>query len=542
MDRSALKHGGCRRQHGWGSPTLSADETEAALGAPLDFMTFFGTNAKASPREAKEDPELRTLFKVVKLFSKQEKEFASHYDIVLSAALRACASASGCEQQLVQQMADALRAEHKSLKASLAAWRTTKRLGFNATEAAKNEAVARFTGALQNITCEAVAEAIKVVRCTHTQKEKQADTGAPAPATLTAGALEAALASSLQKHRHLSQVCHRQSSFSPPLSVLELWTSMTGKAYFYDPSLVLAEQPRLTPQEAERQQIYCLCLAAIMSDQFNGNMYGLLGEYPFRRNQREMEDATTPCKLRGQCVYQLDRPNYVGHNIACFAVRKDGTIILHAFNHNKIFESTTEHAEERLVDTLFRHPHNMSVELESLTERGWKQEFLREVIVYTSLEPCHQCAGKLVMAGVKAVVFMLQDPRIQGTGQLMSERERRTQSLKAQDEMWSMMDRAYSEFSSNWDSTHDFFFRGQPTKGAPVITVTEHQLPEFLCTDIAKEIYDQAAQAFSSLQLQFPQFKPETPANALSNEQVLQECHAYLRFVHGHGGRNTYVR
>ncbi|KAH3757202.1 hypothetical protein Pelo_11023 [Pelomyxa schiedti] len=417
----------------------------------------------------------------------------------------------------------------------------SKREPFTATEQMKNEALTRFMNEFQSAPSEAIVATLKICRtlqsCFESETARE-DAFVTHFATPSAANVDLILPICRMIALHLQVTQAKQDT----QSVFQMWTSMTGKAYLCDPSLIIEAQPRLTPFEAERQQIYCLCLASILADQFNGNMYGLLGTYPHRAMQREMEASNTPCAIRGQWVYQIDRPTYVGHNIACFAVRKDGSIILHAFNHNKIFESTTEHAEERLVDTLFRHPHNMSVTLDSASA-SWKQSFLREVTVYTSLEPCHQCAGKLVMAGIKAVIFMLQDPRIQGTGTLMSEREHRTSSLKAQDEMWTQMDQAYNAFSSTWNSTTDFFFRGVRPGGATQL-VTEHQIPEFLCTDTAKLFYDRAAAVFATMTLHYPQYTPESEPGAaiLTNQQVLDSARSYLSFVHHHGGRNTYVR
>lgn len=48
--------------------------------------------------------------------------------------------------------------------------------------------------------------------------------------------------------------------------------------------------------------------------------------------------------------------NYVGHNIVAFAVGKRGDILRVAYNHNVLFTSTVDHAEERLIDSLYRSP------------------------------------------------------------------------------------------------------------------------------------------------------------------------------------------
>lgn len=48
-----------------------------------------------------------------------------------------------------------------------------------------------------------------------------------------------------------------------------------------------------------------------------------------------------------------------------------------------------------------------------------KRERLTEAVLYTTLEPCAMCAGALVLARVKRVVFGAQDPKAGAGGSVM---------------------------------------------------------------------------------------------------------------------------
>lgn len=69
-------------------------------------------------------------------------------------------------------------------------------------------------------------------------------------------------------------------------------------------------------------------------------------------------------------------------------------------------QSTAAHAEERLVDRLFA-----TADLLGLPPTKYN-ELLSRVVVYTSLQPCYQCTGKLIMAGVRHCVWIQDDPKI----------------------------------------------------------------------------------------------------------------------------------
>lgn len=89
------------------------------------------------------------------------------------------------------------------------------------------------------------------------------------------------------------------------------------------------------------------------------------------------------------------------------------------FNHNVVFGSTTEHAEQRLIDRLFQLP---AMHFPRGDNRFQDPSFVadvekevKNVTVYTSLEPCQQCAGKLQLAGISQVAFAQRESAAQAS-------------------------------------------------------------------------------------------------------------------------------
>ena len=97
----------------------------------------------------------------------------------------------------------------------------------------------------------------------------------------------------------------------------------------------------IVPGDAERHRIFSLMLMALVHHYWNGNKYGRKGTYPL--NEPEPDPILNP----------YAHADYFGHNIAAIAVDGDGDIIDFEFNHNEIFNSSTEHAESRLVRRIF---------------------------------------------------------------------------------------------------------------------------------------------------------------------------------------------
>jgi tRNA(Arg) A34 adenosine deaminase TadA len=92
------------------------------------------------------------------------------------------------------------------------------------------------------------------------------------------------------------------------------------------------------------------------------------------------------------------------------------------YNHNKLFHSSAEHAEARLVRRIFALANLTEAYPEVKTgepERGSEYETLSEVTIYTSLESCAQCAGMMALGNVKAVVYLQTDPGMFRVGNIL---------------------------------------------------------------------------------------------------------------------------
>jgi len=191
--------------------------------------------------------------------------------------------------------------------------------------------------------------------------------------------------------------------------------------------------------------------------------------------------------------YQLERGAYNGHNIAAIAVNLiTGKIIGCEFNHCVLLKSTTAHAEERLIDYLFK-----TAETCGLEPTVKYSEFLRHVAIYTSLEPCYQCAGKMIMAGVKRCIWLQNDPLI---------RVKIMKDISQNDPDFSLFSAAVNEVCPDfkyseqlekayleWKKKSKFFFLG-PDENSRSNTV-----PTWLCTDSALDIYKEASKEFRTV-------------------------------------------
>lgn len=75
---------------------------------------------------------------------------------------------------------------------------------------------------------------------------------------------------------------------------------------------------------------------------------------------------------------------------------KDGIIIAKAWNQVELLKDATAHAEVLLISSLSAILHD------------WR---LDDVDIYVTKEPCAMCAGAMVNARVRKVVFGMPDPR-----------------------------------------------------------------------------------------------------------------------------------
>jgi len=93
--------------------------------------------------------------------------------------------------------------------------------------------------------------------------------------------------------------------------------------------------------------------------------------------------------------WQEAGPNKRGHNIGSILVDKEGTIVRWARNCNTILNNGTQHGEVRLIiGYLNSSPKRM---LDGYT-------------IYTTLEPCAQCSGMMILTHVSRTVYGQTDP------------------------------------------------------------------------------------------------------------------------------------
>lgn len=170
--------------------------------------------------------------------------------------------------------------------------------------------------------------------------------------------------------------------------------------------------------EKWRHLIYSYAVMALLYNEFNGNKQGPIGNYDFREKCKigpvgsSSEKFVYASKATDKST-PSEASDYLGHNIVALAVCKRGSVLRVSYNHNVLFSSTVDHAEERLIDGLFKDP---SAFIEKNHAKIYKEgqrvnieEHMRHISVYTSLEPCQQCSGKLHIAEVPELVFCQRD-------------------------------------------------------------------------------------------------------------------------------------
>jgi tRNA(Arg) A34 adenosine deaminase TadA len=170
--------------------------------------------------------------------------------------------------------------------------------------------------------------------------------------------------------------------------------------------------------EKWRHLIFSYAVMALLYSEFNGNKHGPLGHYDFRdlcKLGRVGDAAPAKFVYTSKIVQggQGECSDYLGHNIVALAVCKRGSILRVSYNHNVLFSSTVDHAEERLIDGLFKDPSAFIPKSHAKIFRDGQrvniEEHMKHISVYTSLEPCQQCSGKLHIAEVPELVFCQRD-------------------------------------------------------------------------------------------------------------------------------------
>jgi tRNA(Arg) A34 adenosine deaminase TadA len=299
----------------------------------------------------------------------------------------------------------------------------------------------------------------------------------------------------------------------------------------------LEEQAVLTAAQQERHRIYSYLLMAIIHHYWNGNKRGRHGEYPWN----DTPALTDPSWMHG---------DYRGHNIAALAVDGDGHILDFDFNHNELFNSSTEHAETRLVRRLYSlaqisdswtaiPPSTAAVGNPAATG-GYTS--LSHVSIYTSLESCSQCSGVMALAQVKEVIYLQTDTMVYFIGRIL--RNLTVESLRAPLPIaggeidftyFEALNRAYNDFAVAVGEKP--FWHGPDGKVDSKKSVTS-----FLCTAAARAIYAAGKDQLAGLvagdeKLAAPDYRPRE--RSLTNGEALAEAQHFLDYARSTGRRAT---
>ena len=165
-----------------------------------------------------------------------------------------------------------------------------------------------------------------------------------------------------------------------------------------------------------------------------------------------------------------------GHNIGSVLVAPDGRIVNWARNCNAALANGTQHGEVRLMVGYLNRVGGYS---------------LKDYTIYTSLEPCAQCSGMMVLTSIKRTVYGQTDP---GYGKAI-------ERLKLDSKKWNpagytpyprpvISDRSESEYCAQLEAAYE--------KAGGSIT-------QFLLTDQAKAIFRAATENLFNYPLKFPE-------------------------------------
>lgn len=148
--------------------------------------------------------------------------------------------------------------------------------------------------------------------------------------------------------------------------------------------------------ERERHVIYLLLTMALVYDAW--------GIDPGRPDQLLATQVLAP---------ERQFSAYRGHNIGALMVGAEGTILAFASNRSVAMNSTLEHAELRAVRQAIAARNEQGPPVWSFSN------LLRGSVLYTTLEPCAQCAGVSKLANLATVVFAQADPGQKGVIEML---------------------------------------------------------------------------------------------------------------------------
>lgn len=345
------------------------------------------------------------------------------------------------------------------------------------------------------------------------------------------------------------------ADLSPGSPLALLWNHPIREIAVTDLKKVAPELEQ--PEVKERHRIYAGLLSALICRFWNGNNKGPVGIYPWREKQRGRQVSESPIAFHyhGDTITDPDanRVNwdrYLGHNIACLAVDATGEIIDFDFNHNQVMRSTVEHAESRLVRRLFSLTNVFDSWQTGARIPGKSASFsLTGITIYTSLESCAQCSGIMALGRVKQVVYLQGDPGQYRVGNLMFNLAGKDSSkpplplaalpIPASElnfDTMAKLESAYTDFANavqaadGKDRSRAYFI---PPDSRPLDY--DSGITSFLCTDGARAIFGEAAQAFSTMSA--GTFCPE--GSRMTNADCLQHARDFYRYADLEGYRGS---
>jgi tRNA(Arg) A34 adenosine deaminase TadA len=305
--------------------------------------------------------------------------------------------------------------------------------------------------------------------------------------------------------------------------------------------LITLDAKPVPEAQRERHRLYSRALMALTYHYWNGNKNGRNGQYPWNEPASAADGK------------YLDR-DYLGHNIAALAVDGDGRIIDFDFNHNKIFNSSIEHAEARLIRRVYglTQIHDSWNTTPDFPQPSPKDDYstFENVTVYTSLESCSQCAGIMALGRVKEIIYLQSDPGMYLIGNIL---RNLTLDTKLQAPLpvaasevdllyFNRLNDGYIRFSEQV-AERPFYI---PKEGKPDISKS---ITSFLCTKAARDIYGEATReldlyASGAKQLNYPEYKPvgkdgQVIETAMTNQQSIKEVMNFLSYAFVNGRRGT---
>jgi len=171
---------------------------------------------------------------------------------------------------------------------------------------------------------------------------------------------------------------------------------------------------------------------------------------------------------------------------------------------------------------------------------------LSAVIIYTTLESCAQCSGIMTLGNVKSVVYLQSDPGQYRIGNIMYNLSNPLDYSKPSTyppnpaqppkkygapepigaelfgfEEKHKLEAAYQIYQARVNDQKPFF---KPAAGK---VDKSKSITSFLCTDMAKTVFEDAAARLASLTLTHSDYAPAMPAGSLlslSNADVLKQA------------------